>query len=77
MSEPSKPRVAVVGLGSMGFGMATSLRRAGFGEILCYDARDLGMGGQLGEGRTFYVATKQPSRGAARSSARGTPSSDR
>jgi 3-hydroxyisobutyrate dehydrogenase len=24
-----KPRVAVIGLGSMGFGMATSLRRAG------------------------------------------------
>jgi len=32
MPEPSasKPRVAVIGLGSMGFGMATSLRRAGF-----------------------------------------------
>ena len=31
---------------------------------LCYDARDLGMGGQLGEGRTFYVATKRASRGS-------------
>ena len=31
---------------------------AGFGEILCYDAGDLGMGGQLGEGRTFFVAVR-------------------
>ncbi len=30
MSESAKPRMAVIGLGSMGFGMATSLRRAGF-----------------------------------------------
>src|SRR6202140_5865410 len=30
-----KPRVAVVGLGSMGFGMATSLRRAGFDVTGC------------------------------------------
>jgi 3-hydroxyisobutyrate dehydrogenase len=38
MSEtPSqKPRVAVIGLGSMGFGMATSLRRAGF-DVTGYD----------------------------------------
>lgn len=54
-----------------------ALARAGFGEVLCYDARDLGMGGQLGEGRTFYVATKQERRGAARSSGRARPSSGR
>src|SRR5258707_8119730 len=30
-----KPRVAVIGLGSMGFGMATSLRRAGFEVTGC------------------------------------------
>jgi 3-hydroxyisobutyrate dehydrogenase len=30
-----KPRVAVIGLGSMGFGMATSLRRAGFQVAGC------------------------------------------
>jgi len=36
----------------------TALARAGFGELLCYDAGDLGMGGQLGQGRTFFVATK-------------------
>jgi putative dehydrogenase len=38
MSEtPSqKPRVAVIGLGSMGFGMATSLRRKGF-DVTGYD----------------------------------------
>jgi len=35
-----------------------ALARAGFGEIACYDAGDLGMAGQLGEGRTFYVARK-------------------
>jgi SAM-dependent methyltransferase len=53
-----------------------ALARAGFGEIHCYDARDLGMGGELGEGRTFYVATKQPRR-AARDSERARPSSGR
>jgi SAM-dependent methyltransferase len=35
-----------------------ALRAAGFGEIRCYDARDLGMAGELGEGRVFYVATR-------------------
>src|SRR3984885_11950439 len=37
MPEPasSKPRVAVIGLGSMGFGMATSLRHAGFEVTGC------------------------------------------
>jgi SAM-dependent methyltransferase len=36
-----------------------ALRGAGFGEIECYDAGDLGMAGQLGEGRTFFVAVRQ------------------
>ena len=54
-----------------------ALCAAGFAEILCYDARDLGMGGQLGAGRTFYVATKQPPRAGGRGSGRGLPSSDR
>src|SRR5947209_4004995 len=40
MSEPSKPRVAVIGLGSMGFGMATSLRRAGFEVTGCDVSKD-------------------------------------
>ena len=35
MSETAKPRIAVIGLGSMGFGMATSLRRAGFDVTGC------------------------------------------
>ena len=35
MSSSAKPRVAVIGLGSMGFGMATSLRRAGFAVTGC------------------------------------------
>ena len=36
-----------------------ALRHAGFAEIECYDARDLGMAGDLGAGRTFYLAIKQ------------------
>ena len=34
------------------------LRRAGFEGTACYDARDLGMSGQLGQGRTFVITTK-------------------
>ena len=33
--KSAKPRMAVIGLGSMGFGMATSLRRAGFDVTGC------------------------------------------
>jgi SAM-dependent methyltransferase len=53
-----------------------ALEGAGFSEIACYDARDLGMGGQLGEGRTFYLATKRSRRGG-RGSGRERPSSGR
>ncbi len=35
-----------------------ALDQAGFGEVCCYDAGDLGMAGDLGEGRTFFVAVK-------------------
>jgi SAM-dependent methyltransferase len=35
-----------------------ALTNAGFRDLTCYDARDLGMAGQLGEGRTFFVAQK-------------------
>jgi SAM-dependent methyltransferase len=35
-----------------------ALTNAGFHDLTCYDARDLGMAGQLGEGRTFFVAQK-------------------
>src|SRR5215468_10839073 len=35
MSQSVKPDVAVIGLGSMGFGMATSLSRAGFEVTGC------------------------------------------
>ena len=34
-SASAKPHAAVIGLGSMGFGMATSLRRAGFDVTGC------------------------------------------
>jgi L-threonate 2-dehydrogenase len=40
MAESSKTRVAVIGLGSMGFGMATSLLRAGFEVTGCDVAAD-------------------------------------
>jgi SAM-dependent methyltransferase len=35
----------------------TALRDAGFGEVRREEAGDLGMAGQLGEGRAFWVAT--------------------
>jgi len=35
-----------------------ALELAGFGELVCYDAADAGLAGQLGQGRTFFVATK-------------------
>src|SRR5277367_3171868 len=35
MAETAKPPVAVIGLGSMGFGMATSLKRKGFDVTGC------------------------------------------
>lgn len=38
--------------------IGSALEEAGFEELLCYDAGDLGMAGQLGEGRTFFVAVK-------------------
>jgi SAM-dependent methyltransferase len=41
--------------------------RAGFERLTCYDARDLGMAGQLGEGRTFFVAQAPDSRAPRKS----------
>jgi SAM-dependent methyltransferase len=35
-----------------------ALREAGFDEIACYDAGDMGMEGEQGEGRTFFLATR-------------------
>ncbi len=39
--------------------IGTALEQAGFGEVCCYHAEDLGMAGQLGEGRAFFVAAKE------------------
>lgn len=36
----------------------TALRAAGFHGTACYAAQDLGMAGQLGVGRVFYVTTR-------------------
>jgi L-threonate 2-dehydrogenase len=41
MSDSVKPRIAVIGLGSMGFGMATSLKRKGFEVTGCDVSADL------------------------------------
>ncbi len=38
--------------------IGAALEDAGFGQVSCYDARDLGMAGQLGEGRTFFVVKR-------------------
>src|SRR3984957_17241117 len=51
-SVSAKPRAAVIGLGSMGFGMATSLRRAGLkvtgcdvsGDVVARFVADGGLG---------------------------------
>jgi len=39
-----------------------ALEKAGFEAPVCYDARDLGMGGQLGQGRVFWVTRRRHSR---------------
>jgi SAM-dependent methyltransferase len=36
--------------------IGAALTQAGFEQLVCYSAPDLGMAGQLGEGRTFFVA---------------------
>lgn len=36
-----------------------ALRGAGFGKVTAHDARDLGMAGELGAGRIFYLVTKE------------------
>jgi 3-hydroxyisobutyrate dehydrogenase len=41
MSQSTKPPIAVIGLGSMGFGMANSLQRAGFEVTGCDVSADL------------------------------------
>ena len=38
--------------------LEAALRGAGFGEILCYPAADLGMAAAIGEGRVFFVAAR-------------------
>jgi SAM-dependent methyltransferase len=38
--------------------IGSALAQAGFEQLACYSARDLGMAGQLGEGRTFFVAVR-------------------
>lgn len=42
--------------------ISQALEQAGFGGLVCYAASDLGMAGQLGTGRTFFVAENVGSR---------------
>jgi SAM-dependent methyltransferase len=39
-----------------------ALECAGFGELVCHEAGDLGMAGQLGQGRTFFVTRRNTDR---------------
>src|SRR5579863_5739079 len=61
-SISTKPRIAVIGLGSMGFGMATSLKRAGF-EVTGCDVSADAVGRFVSEGgkgaKTSAEAAKQ------------------
>lgn len=38
--------------------IGAALAKAGFTEVTCHDARDLGMAGELGAGRVFYLVSK-------------------
>jgi hypothetical protein len=46
--------------------ISAALTDAGFEQTECYDARDLGMSGQLGQGRTFVVTTRSTARATTR-----------
>ena len=66
MPTSAKPQIAVIGLGSMGFGMATSLKRKGFEVTGCDVSADpvrrfVEEGGK--SARTHRAATVAPDRG--------------
>src|SRR5204863_9077086 len=62
-SVSSKPRVAVIGLGSMGFGMATSLKGAGF-EVTGCDVSDNAVARFVAEGGAGARTPAEAAKGA-------------
>jgi 3-hydroxyisobutyrate dehydrogenase len=62
-SVGQKPRVAVIGLGSMGFGMATSLKRAGFDVTGC-DVSDEAVARFVAEGGAGARTPAEAAKGA-------------
>src|ERR1700686_105836 len=59
-----KPRIAVIGLGSMGYGMATSLRRAGFDVTGCDVSAD-SVARFVAEGARGAATPAEAAKGAA------------
>ena len=62
-SADQKPRVAVIGLGSMGLGMATSLKRAGF-EVTGCDVADDAIARFVAEGGAGARTPAEAAKGA-------------
>src|SRR5260370_19629698 len=62
-SVGQKPRVAVIGLGSMGFGMATSLKRAGL-EVTGCDVSDDAVARFVADGGTGTRTPAEAAKGA-------------
>jgi L-threonate 2-dehydrogenase len=63
MSQSTKPPIAVIGLGSMGFGMATSLRRAGF-AVTGYDVAADAVARFVSDGGTGAKTPAEAAKGA-------------
>jgi putative dehydrogenase len=63
MSQSTKPLIAVIGLGSMGFGMATSLRRAGF-AVTGYDVSAEAVARLVSDGGTGAKTPAEAAKGA-------------
>jgi 3-hydroxyisobutyrate dehydrogenase len=65
MADTAKPKMAVIGLGSMGFGMATSLRRKGYEVTGCDVAADSVARFVKDGGKGASTPTEAPGQGAA------------
>ncbi len=63
MSDPSQARIAVIGLGSMGYGMATSLRRAGH-VVVAFDLNQAAVARFVGEGGSGATTPAEAAAGA-------------
>jgi 3-hydroxyisobutyrate dehydrogenase len=63
LSDPSQARIAVIGLGSMGYGMATSLRRAGH-VVVAFDLNQAAVARFVGEGGSGATTPAEAAAGA-------------